>query len=57
MKTLLVASRFTFPLLRFIYMTISIFSWNCQGYTSVRFPCILREYNLDHKLDIIPCSK
>lgn len=57
MKTLLVASRFTFPLLRFIYMTISIFSWNCQGYTSVRFPRILREYNLDHKLDIIPCSK
>lgn len=53
MKTLLGASKFSFLLIRFIYMTISIFSWNCQACASVRFPCILRQCNLDHKLDII----
>lgn len=34
-------------------MNFTIFSWNCQGYASVKFPRIFHEYNMKHKPDII----
>lgn len=32
---------------------ISLFVWNCQRCAHSRFPCILREYNVDDKPDVV----
>ncbi|KAL1164432.1 hypothetical protein V6Z11_A06G069800 [Gossypium hirsutum] len=46
-------SNHVFSFLFYIFMNLTVFSWNCQGCASPKFPRIFREYNREHKPNIV----
>lgn len=57
MSLVFLNSKGMFLISRLLYIIISIFSSNFQGYSSVIFPHIFREYNMEYKSDIVNLLK